>query len=103
MDRINSAEHRRIILQQQLALVLQNIEAGVQRIVMQQEVIAKLGAGDHDTSAALIILATFENEHELNIANHRQIMRELTALGQVSRQHLIRGVRPRARKHYPPN
>ena len=52
MDRINSAEPRRIILQQQLALVLQNIEAGVQRIVMQQEVIAKLGAGDHDTSAA---------------------------------------------------
>jgi hypothetical protein len=52
MDRINSAEPRRIILQQQLALVLQNIEAGVQRIVMQHEAIAKLGAGDHDTSAA---------------------------------------------------
>jgi hypothetical protein len=83
MDRINSAEHRRIILQQQLALVLQTIEAGVQRIVMQHEVIAKLGAGNHDTSAALVILATFEKEHELNIANHRQIMRELTALGQV--------------------
>jgi hypothetical protein len=99
---INTEVPRRVVLQRQLALALRNIEAGVQRIAKQHEVIAKLDAGGHDASAALTNLATFEREHELNIANHRQIMRELTALGQVSRlrQHRARRVRLRARKQY---
>jgi hypothetical protein len=95
MDRINSAEPRRIVLQRQLALVLRNIEAVVQLIVMQHEVIAKLDAGGHDTSEAARELAKFERVHELNIATHRNIMKELTGLAEVSRmrQHRTRRVR----------
>jgi hypothetical protein len=39
----------------------------------------------HDTIEALATLANFERVHELNIASHRKIMRELATLGQVSR------------------
>ncbi|HEX4572382.1 MAG TPA: hypothetical protein VH184_18260 [Dongiaceae bacterium] len=85
MDRINPAEPRRIVLQRQLALVLRNIETGVQRIAVQHEVIAKLGASGHDTSEAVRELANFERLHELNIATHRNVMRELTALAEVPR------------------
>ena len=95
MDRINSAEPRRIVLQRQLALVLRNIEAVVQLIVIQHEVIAKLDAGGHNASAAVRELAKLERVHELNIATHRNIMKELTALVEVSRlrQHRTRRVR----------
>jgi hypothetical protein len=85
MDRINPAEPRRIVLQRQLALVLRNIETGVQRIAMQHGIIAKLGASGRDTSEAVRELANFERLHELNIATHRNIMRELTALAEVPR------------------
>jgi hypothetical protein len=102
MVRINTAEPRRVLLQRELALVLWNIGAGVQRIVEQHEIIAKLGAGGHDTSEALGELANFERVHELNITTHGKIMRELTALGRVSRlrQYRARRIRLRARKHH---
>ena len=102
MVRINTAEPRRVVLQRELALVLRNIGAGIQRIVEQHDIIAKLGAGGHDTSEALGELANLERVHELNIATHGKIMRELTALGRVSRlrQHRARRIRPRARKVY---
>jgi len=95
MDHINAAEPRRFVLQRQLALVLRNIEAVVQLIVMQHEVIAKLDTGGHDTSEAVRELVKFERVHELNIATHRNIMKELTALAEVSRmrQHRTRRVR----------
>ena len=103
MVRIDAGEPRSVALQQKLSLVLRDIEAGARKIAKQREIIAKLDARGYDTTEAIRKLANFEREHALTVASHRQIMRELTALGQVSRQHLIRGVRPRARKHSPPN
>jgi hypothetical protein len=101
MVRINTAEPRRVVLQRELALVLRNIGAGIQRIVEQHDIIAKLGAGGH-TSEALGELANLERVHELNIATHGKIMRELTALGRVSRlrQYRARRIRQMARKHH---
>ena len=87
MDRINSAEPRRIVLQRQLALVLRNIEAVVQLIVIQHEVIAKLDAGGHDTTDALTELQAFKRLDAINIATHRLIMRQLGAADQVSHLH----------------
>jgi hypothetical protein len=103
MVRIDAGEPRRVALQQKLSLVLRDIEAGARKIAKQREIIAKLDARGYDTTEAIRKLANFEREHALTVASHRQIMRELTALGQVSRQDRIRRVRPRARKHYPPH
>jgi hypothetical protein len=103
MVRIDAGEPRRVALQQKLSLVLRDIEAGARKIAKQREIIAKLDARGYDKTEAIRKLANFEREHALTVASHRQIMRELTALGQVSRQHRIRRVRPRARKHYPPH
>ena len=103
MVRIDAGEPRSVALQQKLSLVLRDIEAGARKIAKQREIIAKLDARGYDTTEAIRKLANFEREHALTVASHRQIMRELTALGQVSRQDRIRRVRPRARKHYPPN
>jgi len=103
MVRIDAGEPRSVALQQKLSLVLRDIEAGARKIAKQREIIAKLDARGYDTTEAIRKLANFEREHALTVASHRQIMRELTALGQVSRQDRIRRVRPRARKHYPPH
>jgi hypothetical protein len=101
MARNDTAAPRRVVLQRQLALVLRDIAAGAGRIAKQQEIIAKLDKSGHYSSEAVRKLANLEKEHALNIATHHQIMRELTALGQVSRprQHHARKARIRARKH----
>ena len=82
--RINTEEPRRVVLHQQLWLVLRDLGAGVQRISKQHEIIAKLDAEGHDTTEALRELAIFERAHALNIASHRQIMRKLGAADQLS-------------------
>jgi hypothetical protein len=95
MVRINTAEPRRAILQQQLTLVLRDIAAAARGIAKQYEVIEKLDEGGHDTSEALGELANLERVHELNIATHGKIMKELTALDRVSRLHKLRARRVR--------
>ena len=102
MVRIKTAEPRGAVLHQRLWLVLRDIGAGVQKIAKQQEIIEKLGARGHDTSEARRELANFERVLELNIASHGKIMRELTALGRVSRlrQYRARRIRLRVRKHH---
>ena len=87
MDRINLAEPRRVVLHRQLALVLRDLGAGVQRIAKQYEIIAKLDAGAHDTTDALTELRAFKRVHAINIATHRLIMRRLGAAVQVSHLH----------------
>jgi hypothetical protein len=79
MVRINAEEPRRVALQQKLSLVLRDIEVGARKIAKQHETIAKLDAGGHDTTEALQELASFEKEHAINIARHRQITKELAA------------------------
>jgi hypothetical protein len=102
MARINTAEPRRAVLHQQLWLVLRDIGAGAHRIAIQHETIAKLDAEGHDTMDALRELATFKQVHAINIASHRQIMRELGEAGQVSRprRYSPGRVRLRPRKVY---
>jgi hypothetical protein len=78
MVRINTAESR-VVLHQQLWLILRDIAAGVGRIAKQHGVIAKLDAGGRDTSEALNKLASFKREHAVNIGSHRQIKRKLGA------------------------
>ena len=84
MARMSTEEPRRVVLHQQLWLVLRDLGAGVQRISKQHEIIAKLDAEGHDTTEALRELAIFERAHALNIASHRQIMRKLGAADQLS-------------------
>jgi hypothetical protein len=79
MVRINAAEPRRVVLQNELSLVLRHIEAGARKIAKQREMIAKLDVGGHDTTEALQELESFEKEHAINIARHRQITKELSA------------------------
>ena len=100
MARNDTAEPRRVVLQRQLALVLRDIAAGAGRIAKQQEIIAKLDEGGHYSSEAVRKLADFEKEHALNIATHHQIIRDLTALDQVSRprQHRPGKARRKVRK-----
>jgi hypothetical protein len=100
MARKDTAEPRRAVLQWQLALVLRDIAAGAGRIAKQQEIIAKLDEGGHYSSEAVRKLADFEKEHALNIATHHQIIRDLTALDQVSRprQHRPGKARRKVRK-----
>ena len=81
MVRIDAGEPRRVALQQKLSLVLRDIEAGARKIAKQREIIAKLDARGYDTTEAIRKLANFEREHALTVASHRQIMRELMALG----------------------
>ena len=81
MVRIDAGEPRSVALQQKLSLVLRDIEAGARKIAKQREIIAKLDARGYDTTEAIRKLANFEREHALTVASHRQIMRELTALG----------------------
>ena len=99
MVRINTAESR-VVLHQQLWLILRDIAAGVGRIAKQHGVIAKLDEGGHYSSEAVRKLADFEKEHALNIATHHQIIRDLTALDQVSRprQHRPGKARRKVRK-----
>jgi len=97
MARNDTAEPRRVVLQRQLALVLQDIAASAGRIAKQQEIIAKLDESGHYSSEAINRLATFAKEHALNIATHHQIMRNLTALDQVSRPRQHRPGKPRQR------
>jgi len=103
--RINTEEPRRVVLHQQLWLVLRDLGAGVQRISKQQEIIAKLDAGGRDTTEAVRKLANFERVHALRIASHRQIIRELRSADQVSPLSLRRPgrVHLRARKVYSPH
>jgi hypothetical protein len=77
MVRINAGESRRVVLQNELSLVLQHIEAGARKIAKQREMITKLDAGGHDTTEALRKLAHCETEQAINIARHRQITKEL--------------------------
>jgi hypothetical protein len=100
MARNDTAEHRRVVLQRQLALVLRDIAAGAGRIAKQQEIIAKLDESGHYSSEAVWKLANFEKEHALNIATHYQIIRDLTALDRVSRprQHNPGKARRKVRK-----
>ena len=100
MARKDTAEPRRAVLQWQLALVLRDIASGAGRIAKQQEIIAKLDEGGHYSSEAVRKLADFEKEHALNIATHHQIIRDLTALDQVSRprQHRPGKARRKVRK-----
>src|SRR5215469_2482526 len=99
MARNDKAEPRRVVLQRQLALVLQDMEASARKIAKQQEIIAKLDESGHYSSEAVRRLANFAKEHALNIATRHRIMRELTALGQVSRprKHGSGSAYPRAR------
>src|SRR5215472_14015219 len=99
----DAAEPRRVVLQQQLALVLRNVDAGARKIAEQREIIVQLAQAGHDTLEAFNKLANFEKEHALNIATHHQIKRQLTALDQVSRlrQHRPGKARRKARKVYP--
>ena len=85
MARDDTAEPCRIVLQNELSLVLRKIEVSAREIVKQCEIIAMLEKTGHDTTEALATLANFERVYELNIASHRKIMRELATLGQVSR------------------
>ena len=100
MARKDAAEPRRAVLQWQLALVLRDIAAGAGTIAKQREIIAKLDEGGHYSSEAVRKLADFEKEHALNIATHHQIIRDLTALDQVSRprQHRPGKARRKVRK-----
>jgi hypothetical protein len=84
MVRINAAERRRVVLHQQLSLVLRDIEAGARKIAKQREMIAKLAAGGSDTSKAARELAIFERAHVINISRHRQITKELGARNDTS-------------------
>ena len=97
MARKDTAEPRRAVLQWQLALVLRDIAASAGRIAKQQEIIAKLDESGHYSSEAVRKLADFEKEHALNIATHHQIIRDLTALDQVSRPRQHRPGKPRQR------
>ena len=103
MARQDAAEPRRVVLQQQLALVLRNIEAGARKIAEQREIIVQLAQAGHDTSEAFNKLGNLEKEHALNIVTHHQIKRDLTALNQVSRlrQHGSGKARRKARKVSP--
>jgi len=103
MVRINTAKSRRVVLHRQLALVLRDLGAGVQRIAKQYEMIAKLDAGGHDTTDALTELRAFKRVHAINIATYRLIMRQLGAADQVYHLHQRRPRRIRlsARKHHP--
>jgi len=103
MARQDTAEPRRVVLQQQLALVLRNIEATARKIAEQREIIVQLAQAGHETSEAFKKLGDFEKEHALNIATHHQIKRELTALNRVSRlrQHRPGKARRKARKVSP--
>ena len=98
----DAAEPRRVVLQLQLALVLRNVEAGARKIAEQREIVVQLAQAGHDTSEDFNKLANFEKEHALNIATHHQIIKELTALGQVSRPHKHRSGKTgrKARKVY---
>jgi hypothetical protein len=98
----DAAEPRRVVLQQQLALVLRNVEASVRKIAEQREIVVQLAQAGHDTSEDFNKLANFEKEHALNIATHHKIIKELTALGQVSgpRKHRSGKAGRRARKVY---
>ena len=102
MVRINTAKSRRVILHRQLALVIRDLGAGVQRIAKQYEMIAKLDAGGRDTTDARTELRAFKRVHAINIATHRLIMRHLGAADQVSHLHhrRPRRTRLRARKVY---
>ena len=93
----DAAEPRRVVLQQQLALVLRNIEAGARKIAEQRDIIVQLAQAGHETSEAFNKLGNFEKEHALNIATHHQIIRDLTALDQVSRPRQHRPGKPRQR------
>ena len=96
----DAAEPRRVVLQLQLALVLRNVEAGARKIAEQREIVVQLAQAGHDTSEDFNKLANFEKEHALNIATHHQIIRDLTALDQVSRprQHRPGKARRKVRK-----
>ena len=99
----DAAEPRRVVLQQQLALVLRNVEASARKIAEQREIVVQLAQTGRDTSEDFNKLANFEKEHALNIATHHQIIKELTALGQVSRprKHHSGKAGRRARKSTP--
>ena len=100
MARKDTAEPRSVVLQQQLALVLRNIEAGARKIAEQREIIVQLAQVGHDTSEDFNKLANLEREHAANVAIHRRLIRELTTFGQVSRPRQRRSgkTRRRARK-----
>jgi hypothetical protein len=102
MTRKDTAEPRHVVLQQQLALVLRNIETSARKIAEQREIVVQLAQAGHDTSKDFNELANFEKEHALNIATHRQITKELTELGQVSpaRKHRPGKAGRKARKIY---
>jgi hypothetical protein len=82
--------------------ILRNIEASARKIAELREIVVQVAQAGHDASEAFNKLANFEKEHALNIATRHQIMRELTALDQVSRlrQHHPGKARRTARKVY---
>jgi hypothetical protein len=100
MARKDTAEPRSVVLQQQLALVLRNIEAGARKIAEQREIIVQLAQAGHDTSEDFNKLANLEREHAANVAIHRRLMRELTTWASRCRRHLPTGGTSAARTRW---